>query len=570
MSHRAPLLLALLLTLSAGCTSDQGITIQPDDADPQIKMVAPEVGSWVAAGETTLTGSYTDLSEVTANDTSASLGDATWFTGANLARGVNFMEASGTGTNGDVVFERGAVLAGTFSDPDGPVKDALIARINEAGLDQLLGFAGELLDLSALTSDLSALNPVLEDSVEVLGYDIIEYSANIDGLDLGEPIIRVDPRPGYLEVVVDIPDLSVDLTAYSDVTLFDFEVGVWMGADNVNVVADIFIGEEDGTLVVEVDGADINMEGFSYDASLLPSWIESWLFVDTIQSTIEDLVLEQLTTLVPELVAGVLADLPLSFDLDLLGHTLTLEGAIADAFVDEQGIQLAADMSVFIPGDAGMTHAGYLTTGTRTTPSLSTTAPMSASLSDDTVNRLLFEVWKAGVLELELDSSDPDMGVYVGLILELLNADEGALAVSAAMPPVLIEKDGIFEAQAGELALTLLTPGGDLGDSLTLSMSAFMGLELGLKDNCLELDLGDPELGLMVRESDWGATNESTTRLMEEMLPMDTILGAVDLLLGDGFCDLLPLEGISLDEVTMERDPAGGHTLMEIEVSLTP
>ena len=570
MSRRAALIPSLLLALAAvGCSgSDQGITIQPDDADPQINLASPALGSWVSSGETTLTGSYNDLSAVTANAADANLGDATWSSGAELERGVNLIEATGTGTNGDIVFQRGAVLAGTFSDPDGPVQDAFIARVNEAGLDQVLGLAGDLLDLSALTDDLSALNPVLEDTVEVLGYDLVEYSVDIDEMTFRDPIIRLDPRPGYLSVEVEIPYLFVDMTAFSDVTLFDFEVGVSMAADSVDVVADVFVDADNGELTVSIDGADVTMRGFSYDASLLPSWIESWLFVDTIRGTIEDLVVEQLNTLVPELIAGFLDDLPLTFELDLLGNPLTLEGTIADAFIDERGIQIAADMDVFIPGDAGLTHAGYLTSGVVNAPELSTTAPFSASLSDDTLNRLLFEVWKAGVLELEVDSEDPDLGLYIGLILDLLNADEGGIAVSAAMPPVLVASGDAFEAQAGELELTVLTPGGDLGESLTLSIAAFMGLELGLKDNCLELELGEPELGLMVRESDWGATNEATTKLMEEMLPMETILGAIDLLLGDGFCDLVPLEGFSLDEVTMERDAGGAHTLMEIEISM--
>ena len=73
---------------------------------------------------------------------------------------------------------------------------------------------------------------------------------------------------------------------------------------------------------------------------------------------------------------------------------------------------------------------------------------------------------------------------------------------------------------------------------------------------------------MMVRESDWGATDEATTQLLEEMLPMDTLLSAVDLLLGDGFCDLLPLEGITLKEVTMERASTGAHTVMEIELEV--
>lgn len=556
-----------LLSLIA-CTPDQGIVVKPDTTDPQIAMVAPEVGGWVSAGPTTLTGSYNDLSQVTANSADASLSDASWSSDTTLQRGVNVLNAEGMGTNGDVVFERGAVLAGTFGDPVPPIKEALIARLNEDGLNQVLGYAENLLDLSALTSDLSALNPIVDDTLEIWGLDLVDYVVNLNEITFDDPIIRVDPKDGYLYVEVEVPHLYVDTVATSDVWGYEFDVGVTLEAVNVLVDAEVFIDVESGQLVVEVGDSAIDLVGFSYSTSVLPSWLEDYLLVDTIKGFIEDTFLEQLTTLVPEVLAGVLEDLPLSFELDLLGNPLTLEGFLADAFVDEDGIQLSADMSVSMPASSGQDYAGYLSTDSLSAPQLSKTSPMSASMSDDMINRLLFEVWRAGVMELEVGSDDPTMGVYIGLMLELLNADEGAIGISAGLPPVAVERDGVFEVQAGELGITLLTPGGGLGESLTMNMAMFMALELGIADNCLELGLGEPELALMVRESDWGASNEATTVLMEEMLPIDTLLGAVDLLLGEGFCDLLPVEGITLDQVTMERDPNGGHMLMEITVGL--
>lgn len=559
--------MSALLLLALGCTHETSIVSDEEAYEPAMTFTEPAAGATLARGSTTVWGSYQDLSSVTANAVEAELSDDSWAGTAELVQGVNLLEARGTALSGDQLFERRSVLAGEFADPSQPVRDGIMGRVNEPGLEQLIDFGLGALDINALLGDPDALNPILEDTVEVLGLDVVDYSITLDGLSFGELALGADPEPGYLQVVVDLPELDVQTTVHSDVFGWDPEIGIDLAASSVQVVADLFISAEDGELVVELGEASVVMDDFVYDTSLLPEWIESWLFVDTIQQTIEDMLVEQITELVPSTVGDLLSQFELSFELDLLGSPLSLSAEFADAWVDDDGIGINADVDVSMPGDPGAGAAGYLTTYSSSTPELSTTSPLSAALSDDLVNRLLFEVWQSGALELAADSDDPDMGAYIGLLLEMLKADEGSVAVSAAMPPVMVERGGGLNAQAGELMLTLHTPGGELGETLTMAVALWADIGLGMKDNCLELDLGTPELGLMVRESDWGASNEATTALVEEMLPMDTLLSAVDLLLGDGFCDLLPLEGIRIDEVVVDRDPSGAWSLMEVQLS---
>ncbi len=554
-----------LLLLALGCTEDPAPVLGDEERyEPALSFDAPAAGATLSRGSAAVWGSYQDLEAVTANASQAALSEGGWSGEVELERGVNLLEVRGTAPGGDQLFERRAVLAGEYADPSQPVPEALVGRINAAGLDQLIDFGLGAMDIEALLGDLDAVNPILEDTVAVAGLDLVDYSITLDAVSFGAISLSADPRPGYLQIAAELPDLSVRTTIHSDIIGWDPTIGVDLEASSVQVVVDLFIGAEDGILTVAVGEATAAMDDFAYDTSLLPEWIESWLFVDTIQQTIEDMLVAQLTTLIPATVGDLLGQLELSTELDVLGSPLTLSAALSEAWVDDDGVALVTDLDVSMPGALGADSAGYLSSSGGTSPQLSTEAPLAAAVSDDLVNRLLFEVWQSGALELRLDSEDPDMGPYVGLLLELLQASSGSIGVSAAMPPVMVERGGAMNAQVGELMLTLDTPGGALGDSLTMAVALWADIGLGLSGGCLELDLGTPELALMVRESDWGASEEATTVLLEEMLPMDTLLSAVDLLLGGGFCDLLPTEGFTIDEVSVERDPGGEWSLLEI------
>ena len=81
-----------------------------------------------------------------------------------------------------------------------------------------------------------------------------------------------------------------------------------------------------------------------------------------------------------------------------------------------------------------------------------------------------------------------------------------------------------------------------------------------VESNELVLDLGTPALTMMVRDSDWGASNEAITQLVEEMLPLDLMLALV----GDLSFPLPELEGIGIASAYVGRDAAQAHTNIQI------
>ena len=78
----------------------------------------------------------------------------------------------------------------------------------------------------------------------------------------------------------------------------------------------------------------------------------------------------------------------------------------------------------------------------------------------------------------------------------------------------------------------------------------------------LTLELGTPELVLMVRESSMGADDEEMTTLVEQVLPLDLLFA----LLGDFSFPLPALYGIELDEGGATRDASGVYTGLEISL----
>jgi hypothetical protein len=169
------------------------------------------------------------------------------------------------------------------------------------------------------------------------------------------------------------------------------------------------------------------------------------------------------------------------------------------------------------------------------------------------MNRMLYEAWGAGILELTLSTYDGSLEPF---LLTPLHAEEGTIAVSASLPPVLVEDDGKLQAQVAELIVTIDTPDGELGSHLQIAVHAFVEVDLLYEEGEIALDLGDVNLSLMVRQSDWGASNEAVTQLVEEMLPLETMLA----LLGTISFPVPEIQGLVLGDVVVSRDPGGLHT----------
>lgn len=537
------------------CNHDQDLEATEEVAG-SLELESPPAASWMDVGAVEARGTASDVDAVLVNGESASFRDGVFTAEVDLVRGVNVVEASAVDARGDEVFARHGVLAGDFASPDGAVEGALRMRLNQGGIDKLMAIAAGMLDAETVNGALAGFNPVYEDSYGVWGWDAVTIAADVAEIDFGTPVLAATPEQGALTFVATLPDLYVAIDAYGEAVGIDFDTQVTLSASAAVVSGTLRVDAEDGRLVAELDGATVELRDFAYDTSLLPGDVEAYILVDTIRGTLEEMLVAQIEEKVPPVLEETLAGLDPSLSTELMGLSVDLAFAFADVEIDPDGLYAALDLDISVPPAGATPYAGYLAAGAGD-PTLDTGPDLSAAVSDDLLNRVLFEAWRGGLLNMTLSTED---GSLPEAMLSSFKADEGSISVRADLPPVIVERGGALQAQVAETIVVVDTPDGDLGTHLEVAIAATVELDVVVEDGELKLELGTPELTMVVRDSDWGATHETVTRLLEEALPLDSLL----FLLGDIAVPIPTLYGIAIETGTATRDADGVNTGVEV------
>ncbi len=551
LSILAPL--ALVSLALAGCNQDKG-TPQETIADAVFDLTSPTAGDWVPAGSTEVTGTAQNVQSVAIDlAPGGSPSDATrtgdnWKGKLDLNRGVNVVEASAVDLRGDTQFVRHGVLAGTFANPDNGVDNALLARVNQSGLDKIGTMVADYMTPELLTAQVTAMNPVYTDSYTVLGFEALNINDDITSISFDTPDIKLTPSSGLLTLTATLPNLVVDTSAYGSAAGFDFgpdDVG--MSASSAVITASITVGIVDGKIAVTLTDCSVDLKDFAYNTSLLPSYVTDYLLVDTIRSTVESLLTDKITTMVPDLLSSTLAGLDPSFSTTILNHNLDLGFSFNSADIDNNGLAIGLGVDVAMDDGGTKTYPGYLG-APGVDPTVDTHADIAAGFSDNLLNMVLFQAWRAGILDMTLSTDD---GSLDPAMLVLLKASSGTISTVASLPPVMVQgADGNAQAQVSELLVTIDTPGGGLGNHIVVAMSLWVDTTMTIQDGALVLSLGTPTVVMDVRESDWGASNDATTNLLAQALPVNVILS----LLGDISFPLPSLYGITIASGDAKRD----------------
>jgi hypothetical protein len=545
----------ILLTGCGGCkgAEEEAPVVYGDPSS--LTVDSPGEGSWLADGAVTVSGLTENIDSVTVNGEAAALsGDGSYSTAVTLSRGINVIDVVGIEPDGDALSERRSVIAGDFVDPAYEVEDGIQLRLNQGGINEMTDMFEGMVSAEEVTEALGEdINPAFVTD-EVLW---TWAAADLEDIDFGAVEITASPDQ-MIELEVVLPELVVDVYAYGEITAIDFTQDVSMTADRAVITANLALGAADGILIVELIDPEVELLGFAYDTSLLPSFMEDYFFIESIQETIEDTLVEQLEEMVPALLDEQLEALDFSFETEVMATTVTVDAAFADVSVDEDGVEISVDVDVEVPPVGTQIYGGYLASGAGKPP-IDKGADVAMVLSDELLNRLLFEVWRGGVLDMTLSTDD---GSLEPAMLSLLRAEQGTVTVSADLPPVIVQSEDSLQVQVGELSIILETPGGELGERVVMDVAAFVDLELSLEGNTIAMDLGTPELVIAVRESDWGSSNEALTTLIEEMLPIELLL----LALGALEFELPELEGLSFGDAEIERSSSAYHTDIEFQL----
>jgi len=538
----------------AGCSHDENTNSATVALPPAVVLHTPNAASWLPAGSTQIEGTGTGVTEIRVNGEAMVLEDGQFSGSSPLQRGINIIEAVGVEANGDTIFVRHGVIAGDFSDPGTNVTEAVAVRVNQGGLDQIATIAADQLDPQTINVTLKESNPVYE--TQSIAWTWI--AANLVEIQYGDPTIALLPTPTGLAITVTLPDLFVDIDAYGKAVAFSFSEDISMSATQAVVTGMVVADAENGNLEVELHDASLSLDGFAYDLSILPDWVEDYLFVDAIKGAIEDTLIEDMNEKIPELIDENLEALDFSFVTEILNTDLSVDISFGSIEVDSQGLQVILSLDAHVPGEGLHGYNGYLSAHPGL-PMIDDIAEMAMVVSDDLLNRLLFEVWRGGLMEMTLSTEDGSLDPEM---LDMLQADTGSVTVSAHLPPVIVQQGNTLVVQVAELMVDLHTPGSELGENLYVAAAANVVIEMGVEGNVLSLETGEVDLSIMVRDSDWGATSEAITNLIEALLPVDEMLGSLDALT----FELPELYGLSFDSAQLSRDSSQMHTAVAVEL----
>jgi hypothetical protein len=559
MARRFLSLSVLLFTI--GCKADSSLT-EDDFVDPVLEFTNPVAADWLPAGETTVTGRVEGLDDLQINGAPAEIDGDTFSATITLDRGINVIEASGTDGNDHTRFERASVIAGEFADPGRPVKEAVVARLNTSGIDFAMDMVGDMINDMDIEGAIAGANPVYEDTYGVWSWDAVYVRADIGSLDMGNIQLDANPEEAYLDLTVTIPWLDVWVPVYGDILGWDFDVDAWIWASSAEITGYVTVDvDNNDKLVADLHSPTVQLYGFGYDTSLLPGEIETYILVDTIREALEDMLVEQISEAVPPLIEEQLADLDLSFETELLDRDVAIEAGFTRATIDEKGIELITKIDVNMKGKGEATYAGYLAADEKY-PKVSRSGDLSAAISDDMLNRVLFEAWRSGIMDIELSTED---GSLAPEMLMALKATTGTVKVHADLPPVIVEHDKNIQLQAGEIIVDIYTPNGAMGDHVQLSIAVYGDIDLEVKKNKLKLDLQTPELIITVRDTDWGrsGSDEAVNLLLDNSFGIESLLG----LLGDMSFDLPTIGDVNIADAQVDRNKNGVYTDINIELN---
>ncbi|MBM4367952.1 MAG: hypothetical protein FJ102_17195, partial [Deltaproteobacteria bacterium] len=386
----------------AACEKEEEAEATPGAGS--LSLDTPEQGDFLEAGTSHARGTAEHVTALTVNGTATKINDGHFDAKIDLQRGVNVVEAVAETEGATTLYVRNGVLAGDYKSASDEVEDAVVLRVNEGGLRAIGDLAEEMLSSDLVNDSLAGMNPVYSDSYGVWGWDAVTIAANVDGVYFDTPSFEFEPRDGVLELTATLPNLYVDIYAWGEAIGFDFESDVALWASSAVLTADVEIDTRGGKLDVNISNTAVTLNDFGYDTSLLPGDVESYLLVETIRDTITETLVEQIDAMVPALLDDTLAGLDPSYTTDLMGLDVQIEFAFAKAEIDRDGLQLALDLDVAVPPTGTKSGPGFLGADMGT-PDVDTEADVAGAISDDLLNRVLYEAWAGGLLDMTLSTA---------------------------------------------------------------------------------------------------------------------------------------------------------------------
>ena len=553
-----PSLLPLFLLACNG--GDPDATYQ----EPVLTLESPAPASWTPTGPTTAIGLAENLVDVKVNGEDAAIDGNAYSHELSFERGINTVEVRASDSRGDDLYLRNSAISGEFISPTDPVNDAAWIRLNRSGLDLMLGQVGTLIDKQTINESLAIANPVLDTTIETGGLQLGTLHVDLVSIDFADLWVTGEPLTDELALVVHLDQMVIDAQATGDTVGLPYDVAIGVYADTADVRVSLTVGVVDGHLDLTIGEVITDLTSVTFDTSLLPPAFEQNLVIGSLEPALEAQIATAVAEQVPPLITQLTAGLDLSFHTELMGFPIDAFARFAEASIDPDGLALQVDIDARVQGNAGYPYQGYLTAAGMGDAVPDRTQDLAMSVYDDLLNRILFEVWKAGMLEQTLTTEDGSLNLTI--VAMLGGTDSGSIDIKADLPPVVVDDRGQLSLQLGELIVDISTPGGALGEQLSMAVAGSVPLTPIVDNGVLKLTLGTPDLVLSVRGTTSQASTEALTQLLEENLPISMLLGVV----ADLQIPLPTFAGMSVNTALAQRDGTGAWTQLLVDLEVNP
>lgn len=351
-----------------------------------------------------------------------------------------------------VVEDRRAVLAGPFEDAETPVEDAMHV---EVGTDALETASGLLSDYLSELDVWSLVDGQLPEGVE------------IESLSYGRINLRVVPRDGYLEVYLAVDRLRASVAGTVTRLGVSATFRGTAEADPAEVVARVEVSPAaDGTLDLDVLGAEVGLRNFDYDIRYVPGFLEDW-FAGLVRGQLEGIVERAMRDFA---VPALFDDEALTRTVEVLGNPFTVGLGVRDIDITHDGIAVSLDAVADAPE---VVREGAALAALKRRPTMDADGDVDLAVSADLLNRVAHAAWAGGMLDFALDDSvDLPIPVTPALLAPMLGEAATDLDFSAPLfirvapllPPVATIERGErpLVIRIGDMLLELSTPEGPL------------------------------------------------------------------------------------------------------------
>lgn len=427
------------------------VPIKVDLSPPVIEITSPARGTFLEQGvqdQVQIQGRVSDtvsgIQELKIQGQPVQLGPDGSFTHSVVPNlGANLLDFQATDLAGHGEVARRGVVYGQYSSWDGLVDGALSARLGEAAF------------------------PVLEQAMtSVLGGDLINDFAGdgggdftIESLTYQSVDLDLTPQNGYMDMRVAINDLIIEFKTRQRILFIPVTVSGQITVDPAILNGKLYI-QPDGQGSVSVSFADtsVDLQNFDVDIDGILG-----IFDGLIKGFVEDLAKDLLQEAIDGLALDNLGSLAQSFEL--LGREAALDLWVDQISVDPQGLTFVSDASLTIVGGTDVMPSP----GTLRTPSQAPTGSgdkmVRFSVADDFINQLLGNLWRTGLLNLDIGSLlagsdslpvDLNAGTFSLLVgQDLLDYAERDTPIGLVMRPQLPPIAHVQNPEDGILKVTI-------------------------------------------------------------------------------------------------------------------